>query len=692
MEAKKRTGGFTLIELIVVIAILGILAGVGTVAYTGYVQRTNKHADQQLVADVVRGIILESYASPSLGDEVGMVILTDNGASVQGDPAVASAMANNFGKNWQTSLSLRYNWGKHTQATQAMLNSLKSGGSNGELGEIVASGDYVSYAAKADELFGEVESLANKVSTSMINGGTGINLSASQLLAATAGVTANSGENSAQTEATRWQGNQKMDDYYQITDPSQIYSEEAMMKKLAGYAGNCARTYAFAEYVSQNAPGLIFNITETVPIKDAAGNHLDKDGNPTTDKDEYTYKTQAATKKVETYLTEQAQTGIFDVVSALLNLTDQSTELNGVYIADGNQSAISTLRSLANQYTSTPVGTSNKSQAYIDGLGYYALMNVVNDVSNGSDGNDPIIDPNASSSDYFDQASSHVSLAGLICSGQASVEDLEAALSDVDESSDNNVVVTVYRRGDRQLQFLVDGTEAGAYVQETINSTITGVDVTGDLGIMFEKTTLTLDKGNTESVGFIVTGKTDGVTYEAVSSDPSAVTATVSGNTVSITGVGGGTATITLTATNSAGDTASAELPVTVKAAASALSLDVKIRARTSNGAFKGWQPTILRGDTGQVATSIEVAKGGTITLNVGPYQDETISDDTATATINGTEYSCTIQISVSGETLSGNSITLPNTSGQTVVITVTLTTTDGSKTSPATTTITTKD
>ena len=50
MKSKKMTAGFTLVELIVVIAILGILAGVGTVGYSGYIKKANAAADQQLLS------------------------------------------------------------------------------------------------------------------------------------------------------------------------------------------------------------------------------------------------------------------------------------------------------------------------------------------------------------------------------------------------------------------------------------------------------------------------------------------------------------------------------------------------------------------------------------------------------------------------------------------------------------------
>lgn len=105
----REEGGFTLVELIVVIAILGILAGVGGVAYAGYVQKANEAVDQTLYQDILYAGALGSYANPGV---TGSVTVTTSGAYAEGADAetkgiIEQWMANAFGSDWPDTVKYR---------------------------------------------------------------------------------------------------------------------------------------------------------------------------------------------------------------------------------------------------------------------------------------------------------------------------------------------------------------------------------------------------------------------------------------------------------------------------------------------------------------------------------------------------------------------------------------------------------
>ena len=266
MQKRVNQKGFTLVELVVVIAVLAILAGVGVVAYNGYIDYANKGADKKTVGELMRAIEMADYYNSGIIPEGGTatVYLTSNGVSafVNGDvdnsANLVAGLEDAYGEGGLKNVSLRYQkWDGSIDAEElsklmANISTYMSSNINSAMGQYLSlSGDSVaSFAGDIESYWGAVESYVNFARNLDPDG----ELYHNELLSTV--INFCSGEHGQ--DIIEYYGNGKTDrtQYKEIVEGVESSHEGLLASRLAS-------NYAFASWVKNNHYGELTDSMKT---------------------------------------------------------------------------------------------------------------------------------------------------------------------------------------------------------------------------------------------------------------------------------------------------------------------------------------------------------------------------------------------------------------------------------------------
>lgn len=159
--------GFTLIELIVVIAILAILGGISTVGYSAYVNKANEAADRQMISDIEQALILgaysQNYAPGSVVGAVGVSKGSNAACSTDdfdgnGVADIDEMMIRAFGENWENVLRLEGEFFSDSDASN-IKNAMN--GVNGAYFDSVPDSSFYGTNGATDDLAAKVDEIAS---------------------------------------------------------------------------------------------------------------------------------------------------------------------------------------------------------------------------------------------------------------------------------------------------------------------------------------------------------------------------------------------------------------------------------------------------------------------------------------------------------------------------------------------------